>query len=826
MARRKPFPPTWCLGGAGYEEIVCRFPGSVAEALQHAGISDPSGTGVVPSFNPACRVDEQAYAWVAKRAWMLRNAVSLEGMEGQRLYIEIQGLCGNGILYVEEQIVARFDHQEGEMLQVEVTELLLNEMEELRVAIRFAPAQDGAEGRRLPGIRGGMWLHAVRKGMISALQVHTDWYNSALVATCKVMPFEPGAYTFHYAVSYGAAPVGTVSFTEDIGEMPATVVHKLGIDGARAWEPGSPNALYDVKLTLLKRSVGCDVAHRHVGMLELDVERIWPNFPACVRGIHGHPLHVRGTTWAAPAWTPYESTWLEAQFAALEYARIQCLYVLTVQEEGFYDLCDRRGMLVWQALPLEEAEAAACVRRLAHHPCVLQWGIDAESLEKDGPQDEAAMEERAAEALRMLGEERPFLGMTPGGETPYPAWKDLSQRQCFNVAGPLWYPGPEMMARYGNDDDALIRVTRCAALQAPHSLCDAYGNPLLWPRNGALWGRRGGVFTYLEQEEAACFFGRGVGKTMEQASLLGRYIQAEMLRYLALRARWRGAAGFFAGSAGQVEDPFASDALIERDGSLRPAYHALRDAYAPVHACAVLDRFAFWLGAPLEAAIQLMVAPQAEAERKLTVTAGLYRFDGEMLAEDIWQTACQKAVVGTMRAALPEEECVLLLRIEVYEEGVRLDREDTHLCVGVHALQAGLTYAPRTTLRLAEGRLSNIGATLALGVACDGYTLESVPGWGVLLPGESHEVRQDASVEGINVQLERAVADEACEEAIESSGERPVTEITEDVPPQKDALEEGVRVQGEAAAPVTEASPWAVNAAPDTGPLHPFEDDW
>jgi hypothetical protein len=414
-------------------------------------------------------------------------------------------------------------------------------------------------------------------------------------------------------------------------------------------------------------------------------------------------------------------------------------------------------MMVWQGLPDEGIPAMAAVLRLAHRPSVVQWGLSAQDGES--PVEQAAREVRTAELLRGLGDTRCFVGVTPSGSAPYPSWEDLGQRRCFNVGGPLWYPGPERMPRYGNDDDAVLRVTRCAALLAPDKLT------LPWPREGPAWAERGGPVTSVERAEAVEWFGRDVARTLEQASLLSRYLQAEMLRYLAQRARRRGVGGFFAGSVGQAEECFASDAIVECDGAKRPAYHALRAAYAPVCACAVLDRSAYWVGMTLDVGVQLLVDREEEEEeeeedgdRMLTVTGMLYGADGAVLAEDIWESPCQRRDVGRMRVLLPETPGALLLRMETYREGRRMAREDVTLCVGVRALQEALTRLPQTTLTLAEGVLTNAGEATAVGVACDGYLKEGIPGWGCLLPGESVPVREGAAVEGLNVRLVRGTA--------------------------------------------------------------------
>jgi len=298
-------------------------------------------------------------------------------------------------------------------------------------------------------------------------------------------------------------------------------------------------------------------------------------------------------------------------------------------------------------------------------------------------------------------------------------------------------------------------------LRAPEKLRGASG-PLPWPRSGPDWSACGGPLTFLEQPEAALWFGRHAvnALTLERTSLLSRYLQAEALRYLAERTRSRGVAGFFAGSAGQVNERYASDAVLESDlessSARRPAYYALYDAYAPVHPCLIVDRTANWVGTWLDVGVQLLVSPEAtRPASKRTVTATLYDQAGFSLAEQLWEVPCQTGVLGRMAVQLPDDPCAVLLRLEVYDGGLSQARTDTVFCVGLRALQEALIRMPETTLLLSGEALANTGGYLALGVSCGRFARPELPAWGALLPGERLPVRADAAVESLNAKLVR-----------------------------------------------------------------------
>ncbi|MCL2810719.1 MAG: hypothetical protein FWD25_02395 [Clostridia bacterium] len=752
MARRKPFPQMWALSGAGCVDVSCPVPGSVAEAVSLAGIQNPDAEPEPEAKpNPASRVDETRYTWITQHSWALTAELLLDECVAERHYIEIEGLFGYGALHVNTTPVAHFNCTAGETLRADITSHVVPGQEKLTVTVHFAAEPfETRLGAILPGIRGGVWLHGVNRLLIAQFGVRPDHVQTSLITVGRVLPYASGTYTFCYALSHGEQPLGLRLFEQELGEEETEFAHELNVADAVDWTPGSPNALYHVKLTVLWGHLGCDLAHQRVGFMRVNSQRAWPKFPPCLWAVNRKPVQLRGVAWVAPIWHPSKPDWVRGQIAALLESGIQCLYVAAPQEEIFYDLCDHLGMLVWQGLPIDGAMVKATARRLMHRPCVAQWALPAEVLEGADPEQAEA---NMGEVLAALGDDRPFVGITPGGPIPYPEWKELGQRQCYNVAGPLGYLGPEFMPRYANDDDALLRSTGLAALSAPEKL---YGLP--WPRGGPLWETQGGPLTCLELPEAPLWFGRGVADSLDRTALLSRYLQAEGLRYLAQRTRGRGVAGFFAGSAGQVNEGYASDAILERDlesvGARRPAYYALRDAYAPLHPCLIVDRTANWVRTWLDVGVQLLVSPEAtRPASKRTVTATLYDQAGFSLAEEIWEVPCQTGMLGRMAAQLPDDPGAVLLRLEVYNGGQSEARTDTVFCVGLRSLQEALTHAPQTTLWLDGEALANTGSHLALGVSCGHFARPELPAWGAMLPGERLPVGLGAAVECLNAKI-------------------------------------------------------------------------
>ncbi|MCX7018252.1 MAG: hypothetical protein NTY46_04485 [Candidatus Sumerlaeota bacterium] len=108
--------------------------------------------------------------------------------------------------------------------------------------------------------------------------------------------------------------------------------------------------------------------------------------------INGVPIFCRGANWIPVSMLPSNQT--PDDYAALlksaAAAGMNCLRIWgggIYEQDIFYDICDRMGILVWQdfmfacaAYPtyrefLEEVEAEAAfqIRRLRNHPCLLLW---------------------------------------------------------------------------------------------------------------------------------------------------------------------------------------------------------------------------------------------------------------------------------------------------------------------------------------------------------------------------------------------------------------------------------------------------------------------
>jgi beta-mannosidase len=176
----------------------------------------------------------------------------------------------------------------------------------------------------------------------------------------------------------------------------------LVVEHPRLWWPrgrGEAN-LYDVTVRLFKNGEEIDRAEFRHGIRTVELERTSVTDQAgngefCFI-VNGDKTFIHGTNWV-PA-DAYHSRDLERIPRMLELAQecncnmIRCWGGNVYENDLFYDLCDEKGILVWQdfamgcaVYPQDEGfgrvlanEAGAVVKRLRQHACIALWAGDNE----------------------------------------------------------------------------------------------------------------------------------------------------------------------------------------------------------------------------------------------------------------------------------------------------------------------------------------------------------------------------------------------------------------------------------------------------------------
>jgi beta-mannosidase len=405
--------------------IDVTIPGDVHRALMAAGrIEDP--------FYDR---NEEKCAWVEEREWWYR--LSFEGPRepirpDERLLLVFHGLDTFATVWLNGEELGRhrnmfreavFDAS-GRVRAGEPNTLALCFDRPLdhagpedpdqwgrnpeRVFMRKAQFGFGWDwGPRLPTV--GIWrpveLRRERRAAIRGVHFYTLEIDRAanravVVARIEAERFATdGPLTAKVALAVEGEPVAGHTITLEGEQTYLEARAYLVVENPRLWwthDLGEPT-LYDLRVTL--EEDGASLAHHRsrVGIRTLELDQSPDPVEKGTRFfrfiLNGTPIFARGANWV-PADSFVGAIEKERYEALLGAAREANMNMLRVwgggiyEHDVFYDLCDEKGLLVWQdfmfacaAYPEEppqlvaevEAEASYQVRRLRSRPCLALW---------------------------------------------------------------------------------------------------------------------------------------------------------------------------------------------------------------------------------------------------------------------------------------------------------------------------------------------------------------------------------------------------------------------------------------------------------------------
>ncbi len=263
--------------------------------------------------------------------------------------------------------------------------------------MRKAPCQFGWDwGPMLPAI--GVWKDIRLEGRSTAKfeDIHIRQFHGEKSVTLKldikITRWKEGDLIVDAKVS---TPDGEILHNETSVESDHTTF-EMPISGPHHWWPngyGNQN-LYDLELTLKRKEVFLDSTQFKVGLRTIDLvqeeDEFGKSFQFVVNGI---PIFAKGSNWI-PADTflaQFSNDRLEKLISDAATSHQNMLRVWgggIYEEERFYDLCDKYGILVWQdfifscsVYPLDESEFLESVRleveenikRLRHRASLALW---------------------------------------------------------------------------------------------------------------------------------------------------------------------------------------------------------------------------------------------------------------------------------------------------------------------------------------------------------------------------------------------------------------------------------------------------------------------
>ena len=443
----------------------------------------------------------------------------------------------------------------------------------------------------------------------------------------------------------------------------------LAVNGAQLWWPRGLGAqpLY----TLVTRvSDGARVLaedRRRIGLRTLRLVQApvqgEPGSSFCFE-VNGREFFAGGANWIPDdslleRITPARYRERVAQAAAANMAMLRVWGGGIYEDEAFYDACDELGLLVWQDFMFAcglypahaafqasvRAEASAAIRRLRHRASLALWCGNnedytlAESVGAHGPGVPAerfaarAIYEQLLPALcAELDPDRPYWPgspYTPGGDGSRPSLEPtVGDRHSWEV----WH---QQMLPYQRFGELQARFVSEFGMQSHPSLAllehtlppaerFAQSRTLAWHNKAGPTGTPDGhrrLAVYQADNLRA-------GPSLAEQVYATQFVQAEAMRYAYqdFRRRWQRPGARACGGAlvWQLNDcwPATSWALIDSAGSVKPAWHAVRRALAPL---AVALR--------LQPGVARFALMNAGAARPLRLLLRLLALDGRCLHE-------------------------------------------------------------------------------------------------------------------------------------------------------------------------------------------------
>ncbi len=412
------FNGAWQLRQVGKTEwIPAQVPGGVH--------TDLMASGLIP--DPFVEDNEQAVQWVALADWEYRRefAVEPEILAAERVFLTCDGLDTLAEVKINGSPVGTANNM-FRQYRWEVRELLRPGTNEIHILFHspVVYAAGRMKERPMPGavtewIHGAPYLRKAQSQFgwdwgtfIPAMgiwrTIGLEWGSERLVDVHVRQRHAEGRVTLSARIragnGSGKALRAAMSVTGPKGERlnsegeftMDTAELRLDIPEPAIWWPNGlgDQPLYRVKILLRDGPDQVDIKEYQVGLRTIELVRQpdeWgTSFYFFVNGV---PVFAKGSNWipadSFPARiSPEKLEHLLASAAAANHNMIRVWGGGYYEDDTFYDLCDRYGLLVWQdfmfacaGYPLNEPdfvenvreEVIQQVRRLRHRACLALW---------------------------------------------------------------------------------------------------------------------------------------------------------------------------------------------------------------------------------------------------------------------------------------------------------------------------------------------------------------------------------------------------------------------------------------------------------------------
>jgi beta-mannosidase len=459
----------------------------------------------------------------------------------------------------------------------------------------------------------------------------TDMYFTTLSA-------EPGrarlAVSYELTTDLALLPQLRLRVQGRCGESTFTYVHKVEFTAGRflievpnplLWWPrgyGDPN-LYKVTTQLLQNDKVMASRQDSVGIRKLELIRTETTSiekpGQFLFKVNGVPILVKGSNWVpVDAFHSRDAARYEkilALVADLECNMLRCWGGNVYEDDAFFDICDRNGIMVWQDfamacalypqtpefLEVMRQEAISVVRKLRNHPSIALWSGDNEVdmfylLSGLDPAHNKITREILPQVIFQCDPYRPYLPSSPYMSPEVVATGNLKLMPEDHLWGPRDYFKSRSYTEHTAHFVSEIGYDGCPGLSSLKRFLD---DKHLWPwQDNPWWALHSTDMTFdpyenhvLANEEKELF---GVTPDKLEDFILSTQItQAEAKKFFVEMTRlnkWRSTGVIW----WNVMDgwPQLSDAVVDYYFNKKLAYYYIRRVQQPV--CVMVDEPQDW----------------------------------------------------------------------------------------------------------------------------------------------------------------------------------------------------------------------------------------
>jgi beta-mannosidase len=617
-----------------------RVPGTVLDDLWQAG--------EIP--DPEVERNSRLAEWVPQRAWAYRRSLEAPRLEAEeRAWLRFSGLDHAGHVWLDEELIESHAGM-FVPFEIDVTDRLRaasSGVHELSVVIEPAPADEPQVGRTSrvrihkarmnygwdfcpPTIHQGLWQSVdlvtagrVRIGDVWArAALDPDLRNGSVRVRVTLDVAVAGAIRVLAALEGRPETATSVDVEVDLAGASPTIEADLVLEvtDPGLWWPNGSGEQHLHRLVVRVEDAGSLADERDLAIGFRRIERV-PNAGAREDArpwtfvVNGRPTPIQGWNWAP----------LDARYGVPRPAKLAHLIRLArashanllrvwggglIETEAFYNACDRAGLLVWQefsqsssGLDNEPATDAAYVEAIAaeaerivplrrNHPSLAIWCGGNELAAADGRplDDEAPVLAALRDVVARLDPDRPWLPTSPSGPRFHNRLADIEADPdgLHDVHGPWEHQGLTAQNALYDRGTSLFSSEFGVEGMANRRQADRLIAPEhRWPadRSNPVYRHLGDWWNNAELVQAS-FGGRLEDvETMRRAS---QQLQADGLRYAveANRRRWPRNSGTIPWQLAESYPNAWCTAVVDHLGDPKPAWHAVRRAWAPFLVCA------------------------------------------------------------------------------------------------------------------------------------------------------------------------------------------------------------------------------------------------